>query len=107
MLRDLPTAPISAAGLMAGYGVAVASDSRPLGGLVLAGFALTCIAIWLERDGRRTAAKLAAIGFGAFVLSHLLGLAIGAWPAVLVSAAGIALACDRLSDSRHRLARAA
>jgi len=34
--RDLATAPISAAGLIAGFGVAVASGSRALGGLVLA-----------------------------------------------------------------------
>jgi hypothetical protein len=81
--------------------VAVASDSRPLGGAVLAGFGLTCVAIWLERDGRRTAGKLTAIGLGAFALSHVLALAIGAWPAVLVAAAGTAAACQRLSDSRR------
>ena len=31
--------------------------------------------------------KLAAVGFGAFVLSHVLALAIGAWPSVLFVAA--------------------
>jgi hypothetical protein len=101
MNREIPTAPIAAAGLIAGYGVAVASGSRPLGGVVLAGFGLTCVAIWLERDGRRTAGKLTAIGLGAFALSHVLALAIGAWPAVLVAAAGTAVACQRLSDSRR------
>ena len=101
MNRELPTAPIAATGLIAGYGVAVASGSRPLGGLVLAGLGLVCIAIWLERDGRRTAGQLTAIGLGAFALSHVLALAIGAWPAVLVAAAGTAVACQRLSDSRR------
>ncbi len=105
MKREIPTAPIAAAGLIAGYGVAVASDSRPLGGAVLAGFGLTCIAIWLERDGRRTAGQLTAIGLGAFALSHVLALAIGAWPAVLVAAAGTAAACVRLSDAPHRRRR--
>jgi hypothetical protein len=106
MLRDLRTAPIAAAGLIAGFGVAAASDSRPLGGVVLAGFGLACIAIWLDRDGRRTALRLTGVGLGAFVLSHVLGLLIGAWPAVLVCAAGTAYACDRLSDARLRVARA-
>jgi hypothetical protein len=101
MNREIPTAPIAAAGLIAGYGVALASGSRPLGGVVLAGFGLTCVAIWLERDGRRIAGKLTVIGLGAFALSHVLALAIGAWPAVLVAAAGTAVACQRLSDSRR------
>jgi hypothetical protein len=91
--------------LIAGYAVAVATDSRPLGGVVLAGFGLMCIAIWLERDGRRTAVRLTAVGLGAFVLSHLLALAIGPWPAVLVAAAVTAAACERLSDGHRRRRR--
>jgi hypothetical protein len=99
------SAPIAAAGLIAGYGVASASGSRPLGGLVLAGFGLTCVAIWLERDGRVVALKLTGIGLFAFALSHGLGVLIGAWPAVLVSAAFVGVACDRLSDSGARALR--
>ncbi len=95
------TAPIAAAGLIAGYAVAVASGSRPLGGLVLAAFGIACISVWLRRDGRRTAATLTAAGLVAFALSHVLGLLIGAWPAVLVSAAVIAAVCWRVSDSRQ------
>jgi hypothetical protein len=98
----LPSAPIAAAGLVAGYGVAAGSGSRPLGGVVLAGFGLGCIAIWLSRDGRSVALCLTATGLVVFAASHALGLAIGAWPAVLVSAAALALACDRLSDARLR-----
>ncbi len=105
MLERLPTAPIAAGGLIAGYAVAVASDSRPLGGVVLAGCGLACIAIWLKRDGRRTAAQLTATGLLAFVASHALGAAIGAWPAVLIVSAITAAACWRLSDSRHQLLR--
>lgn len=103
-LRELPTAPVSAAGLIAGYAVAVGADSRPLGGAVMAGFGLSCIAIWLRRDGRTTAAQLSAVGLGAFIVSHGLGQLIGAWSAVLTSSAALAVACDRLSDSRLRLA---
>jgi hypothetical protein len=98
MGMDLATAPIAAAGLIAGFGVAVASGSRPLGGVVLAAFGLWCIAIWLRRDGRRIASWLTGVGLLAFALSHVLGLVIGAWPAVLLAAAATAAACWRLSD---------
>jgi hypothetical protein len=98
-MTRLATAPIAAAGLIGGFGIAVASGSRPLGGLVLAVCGLTCIAIWLRRDGRRTAALLALAGLVAFAASHALGLLIGAWPAVLLVAVGAALLCWRVSDA--------
>ncbi len=101
MGRDLATAPIAALGLVAGFAVALITGSRPLGGVVLAVCGLVCIAIWLARDGRRTAAMLTAVALLAFVLSHLLGLVIGAWPAVLLTAAGMGIACWRGSDA-HR-----
>lgn len=100
MDRPIATAPISAAGLIAGFAVAVGTGSRPLGGAVLAAFGLSCIAVWLARDGVRITAQLTGIGLLAFALSHVLGLVIGAWPAVLVSAAGTAAACWRLSDAK-------
>jgi hypothetical protein len=104
--RDLVTAPLAAAGLVGGYAVAVTTGSRPLGGLVLAAFALICIAIWIRRDGLRVTATLAASGAIAFALSHALGLVIGAWPAVLLTAAGLGVACWHLSDARRASARA-
>jgi hypothetical protein len=100
-MRQLATAPIAAAGLIAGYGVAVGSGSRPLGGVVLAIFGGVCIVIWLQRDGRRIAALLTAVGLFAFAVSHVLALAIGPWPAVLATAAMTAVACWRVSDARH------
>jgi hypothetical protein len=100
-----PTAALAAAGLVAGYGVAVASGSRPLGGVVLLLFGMPCVAIWARRHGPRTTAVLTAIGVVAFALSHALGPAIGAWPAVLVTAALVFAAYFRLSDWRpQRLA---
>ena len=96
-----PTAPIAALGLIAGYAAAVASGSRPLGGVVLALCGITCIRIWLARDGSRVAAQLTAAGLVAFALSHVLGLVIGAWPAVLVVAAVTAGVCWRCSDARR------
>ncbi|MGI8505461.1 MAG: hypothetical protein ACR2MK_01420 [Solirubrobacteraceae bacterium] len=97
----MATAPLAAAGLIAGFAAAVATGSRPLGGVVLAAFGLSCIAVWLRRDGRRTAALLTVVGLAAFAVSHVLGLVIGAWPAVLVVAAVTAVVCWRVSDS-HR-----
>jgi hypothetical protein len=94
------TAPIAAAGFISGFAVAVLSGSRALGGVVLLAFGLVCIATWLRRDGRRTATRLTIAAFVAFVLSHLLGLVIGAWPAVLLTSAGLALLCWRASDLR-------
>jgi tetrahydromethanopterin S-methyltransferase subunit C len=102
MRRALPTAPIAATGLVAGYATAVASGSRPLGGVVMASFGTVCISVWLARDGRRTAVLLTGIGLLAFALSHALAKLVGAWPAVLIQAAGTAAACWRLSDVRLR-----
>lgn len=103
--RTVATAPLAATGLIAGYAVAVASDSRLLGGVVLAAFGLTCAGIWLARDGARTAAALTGVGLGAFAASHLLARAVGAWPAVLVCAGATAAACWQLSDAKTRSGR--
>ena len=100
-LSQIATAPIAAAGLIGGFGVAVATGSRPLGAVVLAGCGLTCIAIWLRRDGRRTTALLTAAGLFAFAASHGLGLLIGAWPSVMLVAAATAALCWRISDARR------
>ncbi len=100
-LAVLPTAPIAAGGLIAGFGVAMATGSRPLGGVVLAACGLTCLAAWRQRDPSRTAAGLTITGVAAFALSHLLGTLIGAWPAVLIVSALTAVACWRWSDSRR------
>ena len=97
----LPTAPIAVTALVGGYGVAVATGSRPLGGLFLTLCGIVCIAIWLRRDGRRAAIVLTLVGLGAFALSHVVSLVIGAWPAVLLMAAAGSAACWRLSDLRR------
>jgi hypothetical protein len=95
------TAPIAATGLVAGFGVAIATGSRPLGGVVLAACGLACIAVWLRRDGRRVTIELTVAGLLAFAISHLLGQVIGAWPSVIVVAAVTAALCWRLSDARR------
>jgi hypothetical protein len=99
VIERAPTGALAATGLIAGFGVAAASGSRALGGVVLAAFGVTCIVIWLRRDDRRTALRLTIVGLVAFAVSHVLGLLIGAWPSVFAVAAATAYVCWRYSDS--------
>jgi hypothetical protein len=106
-VRLTPTAPIAAGTLIVGYAVAASTGSRPLGGVVLLLGGLWCIRAWARRHGARTAVTLACVGFTAFVLSHLLALAIGAWPSVLLLSAAVAAAAWTQADSREPLLRQA
>jgi hypothetical protein len=105
--RAFPTAPVAAGSLIAGYAVAVASGSRPLGGVVLLAGGLWCVREWVRRNDTRTALVLACAGLVAFVVSHVLALAIGAWPAVLTVAAAMAIATWVRADARPRLTASA
>jgi hypothetical protein len=100
-VRAIPTAPVAAASLIVGYAVAASTGSRPLGGVVLLIGGLWCAREWLRRHDRRTAVRLVGVGLCAFVGSHLLALAIGPWPAVLIVAAGMALAAWAWADSQE------
>jgi hypothetical protein len=104
-IRLTPTAPVAAGSLIAGYAVAAGTGSRPLGGVVLLAGGLWCVRAWTQRNDTRTAVTLACAGLAAFVLSHVLALAIGAWPAVLLVAAAMAAAAWLRADSRVVLAR--
>jgi hypothetical protein len=106
-VNPVPSAAVAGLGLLAGYAVAVASGSRPLGGVVLLLAGIWCVRVWLRRDGPRVAALLGGVGIAAFIASHLLALVIGAWPAVLVCAGLVAGACWRVSDARAGLGRPA
>ena len=99
-MRFTPTAPVAAGTLIIGYAVATSTGSRPLGGLVVLLGGLWCIRMWARRHGARIAASLACVGLGALVLSHLLALAIGAWPSVLLVAAATGAAVWTQADTR-------
>jgi hypothetical protein len=99
-VRFRPTAPVAAGSLILGYAVAASTGSRPLGGLVLLAGGLWCIQMWTRRHGPRLAACLACVGLGALVLSHVLALAIGAWPSVLLVAAATGAAVWTQADMR-------
>jgi hypothetical protein len=95
------TGALAALGLICGFAAAVATGSRPLGGVVLVMFAVPCVLVWLRRDGRAVAVRLSICGVVAFAVSHALGLVIGAWPAVSAVSLAMLFACWRWSDSRH------
>jgi hypothetical protein len=93
-MRPLPTWPIAAGALLLGFGVAVATGVRPLGGLVLFLGALACgLLLGLPR-----AFALVAVLLAGFVIAHPLGHAIGAWPAVLLVAAVVGAIAWRVAD---------
>jgi hypothetical protein len=98
--RRMPTAPVAAGTLIVGYAVAAGTGSRPLGGVVLLVGGLWCVRAWHARQGTRTAVILAFVGLAAFIVSHVLALAIGAWPAVLAVAAAMATAAWLRADAR-------
>jgi hypothetical protein len=95
----MQTAPIAAGSLVAGYGVAVKSGVRPLGGAVLLTGTIWCAREWTRSHSVITAAALVGVQGAAFVVSHRLARRIGAWPSVLVTAA-VSGAAAALADRR-------
>ncbi|SDF20329.1 hypothetical protein SAMN05660662_1321 [Blastococcus aurantiacus] len=89
-----PSAVLVAVGLAAGFGIAQGTGVRALGGAVFAAAGLAAGYLWLRRKGPATAVALAALYVGAFVLAHVLAIAVGmsAWLAVslvTLAAAGV------------------
>jgi hypothetical protein len=99
-VRAMPTAPIAGGTLIVGYAVAVASGSRALGGVVLLVGGIWCIQAWVRNQGAQAATVLAGVGLGALVTSHLIALAIGAWPAVVLAATAMAVTAWTRADSK-------
>src|SRR4051812_29766733 len=75
----LPTWPVAAGSLLAGFAVAVATGVRPLGGVVLVLGAGWCFVQWRRRAGTARAVQLVVAYVVAFIASHGLGHLIGAW----------------------------
>ncbi len=99
----MPTAPVAAASFLVSWGVVAASGSRIAGGVVLAAGGLWCIGAWRRRQGNRTAAILGVAGLIAFVLSHVLDLAIGAWPSVILVALAVGAIAWAYADAKPGL----
>lgn len=99
-LDHLSTALVVTIGLIVGFGVADVTGVRALGGIVLFVAGVTAGLAWLRRDGGKTTAILSAVYLGGFVLSHVLALAIGAWPSVFVVTAISAGSAYAMSDRK-------
>jgi hypothetical protein len=93
------TWPVAAGSLLAGFGVAQATGVRALGGIVLVAGAGWCAQRWRRSAGTGRTAALLLVYLGAFVGSHLIHDAVGAWPAVLIAAAVTGLAVWALADT--------
>ncbi len=96
----VPTAPVAAASLVHGFAVAQATRVRALGGLMLLAGLVWCAVRWRRRAGTGAAIALAGVYAAAFVLSHVLAGAIGAWGSVAVAAAAVAGAAWVVADAR-------
>jgi thiol:disulfide interchange protein len=83
----MPTWPVASGSLLLGFAVAQATGVRPLGGLVLLAGAVWCALRWRPRVGTAATLGLLALAVVLFALSHVLGDAIGTWPAVVLVAA--------------------
>lgn len=98
----VPTAPVAAGSLIAGYVTARATKVRPLGGLVLAAGGAYAATRWRKQVGLPKTGVLLATYLGGFGASHPLAKKIGAWPSVLsvaaVSGGASYLLADRTAD---------
>jgi hypothetical protein len=94
------TVPLAAAAtFIAGFGAAELTGVRAIGGLVLIAGGAWCGRAALSIAGPRRAIVLLVIALALFVISHPLGRAIGAWPAVAMAAIAVAVAAAALIDS--------
>jgi hypothetical protein len=84
-------------GLVGGFALARATKKRPLGGALWAVAGLACAPRW-RRAGPARAALLGASYAGAMGGSHPLAKKVGAWPAVAMAAAGMAVLAWALAD---------
>ncbi len=91
MSAELRIALAAAGAFVAGFAVAELTGVRALGGLVLLAGGWWCAREALPIAGRGPTAALLAGALVLFVASHPLGHAIGAWPAVGLSAAATGL----------------
>ncbi len=100
-MRRLPSAVIAAGSLIAGFGVAELTGQRWLGGIVLVAGVAVCWPMWRRSAGLGAAVGLSAGYLVAFVLSHVIAGALGAWVSVFLVSALVAAACWVVADRPH------
>jgi predicted MFS family arabinose efflux permease len=96
---------VAAATFVAGFGVAELTGVRAIGGLVLVAGGIWCGRLAVPIVGRRVTVALLAIALALFVLSHPLGKAIGAWPAVFVTATLVGAVAAAIVGSNRAAAK--
>ncbi|MFG2140486.1 hypothetical protein [Streptomyces sp. NPDC048650] len=99
-MAGVPTAVVAASGIVGGYAVARWTKKRPLGGVALAGAGVVAGMEWRRKAGGTTAAALSGLYVAAFAGSHPLAKKVGAWPAVVAVAGGVAAAAWLAVDRR-------
>ena len=99
---------VAAATFLAAFGAAQLTGVRAIGGIVLVAGGAWCAWAALRLAGPAATAALVAVALALFVASHPLGHVIGAWPAVGLSAVGVAAAAavllSRTVATRRRAA---
>ena len=98
--NSVPTAAVSAAGLLGGYAAGRYLHRREVAGVVSAAAAAWCARSWLRTAGPGATAGLLALYIGGLGASHPLAKKIGAWPAVLTVTAASAGAAYAVADRR-------
>lgn len=96
------TWPVASGSLLLGFAVAQATGVRPLGAIILIAGCAWCALRWLRGGGRAAFTRttvLVVVYVGAFVLSHVVADALGAWPSVLLAAAVTGVATYLIADS--------
>jgi thiol:disulfide interchange protein len=87
---------VAAATFLTGFGAAELTGVRAIGGLVLLAGGAWCARAALAVARPPATIALLAIALALFAVSHPLGRAIGPWPAVVVTAALVAVAAAAL-----------
>jgi hypothetical protein len=101
----VPTWPVAALSLVAGFAVADLTGVRPLGGAVLVVAAAWCFVRWRARAGTGRAVALVAFYAACFAASHALADVLGTWGAVVTVALLAGGAAWALADARPSPAR--
>ncbi len=99
-MARIPTAPVAAGSIVAGFLVARRAPKRALGTAVLAPAAAWCTRRWARRAGTVPAAGLLGVYVAAVAGSHPLAKKIGTWPAVFGVAGATGAASWLLADRR-------
>lgn len=99
-MSRIPTALIAALTLVVGFAVGQVTHVRALAGVVLVAGLAWCVVRAVPRAGWWRVAVVVLVGAAAFVASHLVAPALGAWPAVVLAAVVVGAASWWLVDAR-------